>query len=368
MLHSRSLSALALEGRQSVTTTDGSLPTSTSGVVYSGAIAVNATKTLKAIAYKADWVDSTAASGVFTMIAATPTFGPAAGGFTASQSVTLSSLTSGASIRYTTDGSAPSPTSGTLYSSPIPVSVTTTIKAIAYLSGWSDSAVVSGTYTLTAGPPAFSPAAGTYTSGQVVTLSSTTPGAIMRYTVNGTAPTAMSGTPYTGGIAVDANTTVKAIAFMSGWSDSAVTSAAYIITGSVVAPAISPAAGTYTSGQSVTLSTSTSGASIRYTTDGSVPTPTSGTVYSGTLHCQRERYGQSRCLQDRLGQQRCSQRRVCNYRHRHESRIQYCDRDLCLHTMGHVERDAAGFHHSLHYRRQHAVHDIGNDLQRSHQR
>ena len=45
-------------------------------------------------------------------------------------------------------------------------------------------------------------------------------------------------------------------------------------------PTCSPSAGTYTSAQSVTLSTATSGATIHYTTDGSTPTENSPVYYS----------------------------------------------------------------------------------------
>src|ERR1700689_506274 len=64
--------------------------------------------------------------------AATPTFSPAAGTYTAVQSVSLATTTAGASIYYTLDGTTPTNTS-TLYSAatPIQVSATTTIKAIA---------------------------------------------------------------------------------------------------------------------------------------------------------------------------------------------------------------------------------------------
>ncbi len=47
-------------------------------------------------------------------------------------------------------------------------------------------------------------------------------------------------------------------------------------------PAISPAAGAYTSAQSVTLSDSTTGATIYYTTNGAAPT-TSSAIYSGPI-------------------------------------------------------------------------------------
>ncbi len=61
--------------------------------------------------------------------------------------MTISSATSGASIRYTTDGSTPTATTGTLYSGAFALGSGGTIKAIAYKSGMSDSSVsTSGTY------------------------------------------------------------------------------------------------------------------------------------------------------------------------------------------------------------------------------
>jgi len=80
--------------------------------------------------------------------AATPTFSPSGGTFTSIEKVSLSDTTTGAAIYYTTDGSAPTENS-TLYSSstPIAVSKTTTIQAIAVASGYANSAVAAGTYT-----------------------------------------------------------------------------------------------------------------------------------------------------------------------------------------------------------------------------
>src|ERR1700726_3464672 len=46
------------------------------------------------------------------------------------------------------------------------------------------------------------------------------------------------------------------------------------VQGSVATPAFNPPAGTYSAAQTVTLSTTTAGASIRYTTDGSAPSST----------------------------------------------------------------------------------------------
>ena len=85
------------------------------------------------------------ASSVSNCVA--PTFSPAAGTFTSAQNVTISCETSGATIYYTIDGTTPT-TSSSVYSSAIPVSETTTIKAFAAASGYNNSIVASATYTI----------------------------------------------------------------------------------------------------------------------------------------------------------------------------------------------------------------------------
>jgi hypothetical protein len=78
---------------------------------------------------------------------ATPTASPTAGTYTSTQSVVLSDATTGAAIHYTTDGSTPT-ASSTLYSGPISVAATTTIKAIGTKSGSTNSAVATFAYTI----------------------------------------------------------------------------------------------------------------------------------------------------------------------------------------------------------------------------
>ncbi len=374
---------------------------------------------------------------------AAPTFTPAGGSYTSTQSVSISTTTSGASIRYTTDGSTPSETNGTVYSGPVSIATTTTLKAIAYESGLTDSSVTSATYTITSGgttitsangfynvpfstaqtgtftatvdvsvslspsnsavalcqgaasaytslaciarfnpsgdidarnggayaavntvpysagvtyhfrfvvnvplhtysvyvtpaggseiavgtnyafrtevnsvtsldtwdfsvnatpggsltfnnqsvaaatqaaAPTFNPPVGTYTGSQSVTISTTTSGATIRYTTDGSTPSETNGTVYTGAVTVAATTTLKAIAYASGYNDSNVSSATYTISlPQAAAPTFSPAGGAYSSTQSVTLASATSGATIRYTVDGSTPTETNGTVYTGPV-------------------------------------------------------------------------------------
>ncbi|SDY03053.1 Chitobiase/beta-hexosaminidase C-terminal domain-containing protein [Amycolatopsis xylanica] len=76
--------------------------------------------------------------------------------------------------------------------------------------------------------PTFSPPGGSYTSAQSVTLSTATAGSTIRYTVDGSTPTASS-PQYTGPISVPSSRTINAIGIKSGFTTSAVASATYTI-------------------------------------------------------------------------------------------------------------------------------------------
>jgi hypothetical protein len=104
-------------------------------------------------------IPSFTAIGSYSMIVksggsvAAPTFSPAAGSYSSTQSVTLATATSGAAIRYTTNGTDPTRSSGTVYSTPVSVASTATVKAIAYKDYWADTAVQSAAYTISGGTP-----------------------------------------------------------------------------------------------------------------------------------------------------------------------------------------------------------------------
>jgi len=270
-------------------TLDGTTPNTSVGgstLQYSSPISVSSNETITAIATAPGFSKSATSSAAYVInlpAAATPTFSPVAGTYTAVQTVTLSDATAAATIYYTTNGTTPT-TASTVYSGPIAVNSTTTINAIATASGFTQSAVGSASYTINlpaTATPTFSPVAGTYTTTQSVAISDTTTGAAIYYTTNGTTPTTSS-TKYTAPITVSANTTINAIALASGFSQSAVATAAYTITPPAATPTFSPAAGTYTTTQSVTISDTTAGSSIFFTTDGTTPT-TASTKYTAPI-------------------------------------------------------------------------------------
>lgn len=85
---------------------------------------------------------------------ATPTINESVTTFDTSRNITLACGTSGASIYYTTDGTAPSAENGTLYSAPFPLTssadtpVSTNVRAIAVLEDWESSDTASKSVTV----------------------------------------------------------------------------------------------------------------------------------------------------------------------------------------------------------------------------
>lgn len=162
-----------------------------------------------------------------------PTFSPSAGNIDKNATVAISCSTSGAEIYYTTDGSEPSKSS-TKYTSAITITADITIKAIAYATIEGEeyaSSVAIAAYVVvmpTVATPTFSPAAGNIEKGSEVTIACTTDGATIHYTTDGSAPTESSPV-YSGAIAINSTTTIKAIAVKEDYNDSAVATASYTV-------------------------------------------------------------------------------------------------------------------------------------------
>ncbi len=258
-------------------TTNGTDPTTADPSMPSGGtVLVDRTLTLKAIAVKDGMPSSNIAAAAYAMNLSAPAFSPAAGTYSTSLNVSLQCASGGAEIRYTTDGSDPT-ASSPLYTAPLAIDVSTTVKARAFRSGWTDSPIAAGAFVLAASVPTFTPGSGSYASGTSVSVATATPGATIRYTLDGTEPTDASAL-YSGPIPVNTTQTMKARAYRSGWTPSASGAASYWVTEGVVAtPTVSPAGGAYAGTVMIAMSCETPQATIRYTLDGRDPDATSPT-------------------------------------------------------------------------------------------
>jgi hypothetical protein len=218
------------------------------------------------------------------------------------QTLTLTSVTDGASIYYTTDGSVPT-ISSTPYTEPFSLVSSTTVKAIALKQGFYSSDVATRSYTIygTVGTPVFNPPGGIYNLAQDVAITTSTQGAEIRYTTDGSEPVATSSL-YTQPIHLSLGhiTTFKAKAFKTNWQPSSVATAHYDINRIVATPTFSPPGGFHDSYQlSVSISCSTPGATIRYTTNGSDPT-TNSTLYSTPISMTSNKTLKARAFKDGL--------------------------------------------------------------------
>jgi N-acetylneuraminic acid mutarotase len=271
-------------------TTDGTTPTFTSSYYnssFSPPISVQRTETLKVIAVADGCYPSAVASATYSLPApaATPAFSVPAGTYKAFQTVTITDTTKGAAIYYTLDGTTPT-TKSSVYTGPISITQSLTLKAVAIANNSSLSDVASASYALdlpTAAMPAFSVADGTYTTAQSVTLSDATPGAVIYYAINGYPSTTSS--VYSGPITVSTSETIRAMATAKDYYPSDIAGAVYDINPNAqqtATPTFSVPAGTYSGTQTVSISDATNLASIYVTLDGSTPTPMSP-LYTGPI-------------------------------------------------------------------------------------
>jgi hypothetical protein len=207
---------------------------------------------------------------------ATPTFDKAKGRYCGNVTITISCATTGASVYYTTDGSEPT-ASSTQYNTPVTLTKSATLKAKALKSGLPDSGVMTVKYAIVnkVATPDFSQVSGAYYASVQVKITCATTGATIRYTTDGSEPTSAS-PAYTAALTLTSAATLSAKAFLGGTPDSKVATAKFSIIAQVAPLTISPASGTigYDSVK-VTLTCSTTGATIRYTTDGTEPSANS---------------------------------------------------------------------------------------------
>ena len=134
----------------------------------------------------------------------------------------ITTTTTRSTIYYTTDGSEPSSSNGTVYTIPFAVNEQTTIKAFVTRTGFSDSEVTTKTINKVAAPTIVN------TEASVISITSATSDAKIYYTTDGSVPTTTSSTEYTGPLTITASSvTIKAIAVKDGMINSAVSSESF---------------------------------------------------------------------------------------------------------------------------------------------
>jgi len=215
-----------------------------------------------------------------------PVFVPASGTYPSPLEVRLehggSSTNANTRITYTLDGSEPTahsfefvPGDGYIFQR-----YSNAIRARAFRDGRVPSPIVQANYMLTTvtlqvANPVITPGEGNYIDSVVVAISTTTPNASIRYTTDGSEPTETSAS-YAGPLTFKNNyTALRARAFRSGYAPSQIVSVIFFVTTSIAPPTFYPAGGAFIDPVNVTISSSVPGSSIRYTTDGSIPSITS---------------------------------------------------------------------------------------------
>ncbi|MBV6492552.1 MAG: hypothetical protein LDLANPLL_00546 [Turneriella sp.] len=272
---------------------------------------------------------ATAAAGT----TASPTFNPTPGAFNTDQNLVVSSATPGATICYTDNGATPACdgaktgcTTGTKYTSAVVVSTTKTYKALACKSGNTDSSETTGTFTIDKTAPtiasttpadaatsiaANSTIAVTFSEAMDVStikaVSGTTTCDINSQSIQvsldnfGTCIGMASATPSTSDNTTFTMTPAAALAYNTTYKvrvktlvkdavgnalASEYTHATGFTTGlgpALTINSVTPGTGSYTTTQSVSVSSVEGGAVICYTTNGSTPsTSAPGTCDAGS--------------------------------------------------------------------------------------
>lgn len=178
--------------------------------------------------------------------------------------ISITTDAAGASIHYTTNGSTPT-SSSTKYTGNIPITATMTVKSIVVWHGQASG--VSSTYVHYAKDPviAINSAGYVFITGD----------GYIHYTKDGSTPTSNSPI-FSGGFLAPHGTVIKAMGIANGVNSN-------VVTKTVVVNIQAPRVSVYQANGEVTLTplTTDAGSVTRYTVDGTEPTETNGTTYTG---------------------------------------------------------------------------------------
>ncbi len=253
-------------------TTNGTIPTASSPVLGTLALS-NGTVTVQAIAVTSGMGDSRVIKATYYFQpapspgnAGEPGFSPVAGFYNTNISVQLKSQTSGATVRYTTNGSTPTATSKA-YSAAIPISAgTMVIKAIAIKSGLTNSAIITQSFTVTGVvcDPVFTLIDNI--NGKYISIDCASSGASIYYTLDGSTPNMLS-TLYYEVFTLPGTNIISARAYISNWTTSHMAVYAYSTAGKTANPIFSVPGGSYAAPFNLSFSCPTAGSAILWSID-----------------------------------------------------------------------------------------------------
>jgi hypothetical protein len=216
-------------------TLDGTMPNESSSV-YEHPLLLDQSAVIKAKAYKQGLLESKVAEATYDLLFSTtvddPNFNYDSGVYSKSFYVSINCSTSGATIRYTLDGTEPNENSP-VYLSPILIKgYLTTVRAKAFKGRMNESNPITRIYKIVSvvpvDNPTFIPVGGTYNTSIDVSVTCSTIGAIIRYTLDGTIPDQDS-LVYSDPITISETTTIKAKSYRSDMEPSNVVTQTYII-------------------------------------------------------------------------------------------------------------------------------------------
>ena len=255
--------------------TDGGDPDASSPAVLSGGtMRVARSATIRARAFREGWLPSSVTEAAYELVAMPPVPTPLPGSYGPPIVVTLSNASPGSETRYTLDGTEPDELSS-LYTGPIAIAVSTTLRARSFRSGWTPSETLSAHYEVLAeqaAAPVLDPPGGTSLGARDVRITSDTPGASIRYTIDGSEPTDASPVLASGDVLrISVSTVLKAVAWNPGLLASPLTTASYVILDDI-RPALEPPGGTFTRSVRVRVLCPAPEILVHYRTDGAAPT------------------------------------------------------------------------------------------------
>ena len=259
-------------------TLDGSTPTKQSNV-YSSPIVLQNSATIKAIVMHEDCLPSDVKTLNYNVVPKTKVMlniTPISGTVEKGTAVHITSTPSHADIFFTLDGSVPTRGSSAYNGTPVTIQKNTTLKAVAYAVGYTDSDILTADYYVKLSLQA-SQESGTVEYLSEVMLNADATDATIYYTTDGSTPSKTSFT-YTKPITIDKSMTVKAIAYHDDYLASNILSRDYSIRTATIS--VTPdASETLPPGTKIFLTANPSDCRIYYTTDGSEPTE-AATLYT----------------------------------------------------------------------------------------